>query len=324
MPSGTGAESREGGCPRGRGLRAVMNVDPGGCARKVVDVHGAAGVAWLERLPSIIAECAQRWSLAVLPPFEDLSYNYVAPAIREDGRPVVLKAGVPHLELSREIEALRYFNGEGMARLLDADADLGVLLLERLRPGTPLINLGDDEQATQVAAQVMRTLWKPAPAEHALATVEQWANDLQKLRACFGGGYGPFPAAFVDKAEGLFTEFLGSGGEPVLIHGDMHGGNILKSERAPWLAIDPKGVVGDPLFDVATYLCDLPEAGTACQLRDTLKRRMHQLAEVLGFDREKILGWGFAQLVLRGWWSFEDHGCGWEGAFARAGLVASL
>ena len=264
MPSGTGAESREGGCPRGRGLRAVMNVDPGGCARKVVDVHGAAGVAWLERLPSIIAECAQRWSLAVLPPFEDLSYNYVAPAIREDGMPVVLKAGVPHLELSREIEALRYFSGEGIVRLLEADADQGVLVLEHLRPGTPLINLGDDEQATQIAAQVMHTLWKPAPAENALATVEQWANDLQKLRACFGGGYGPFPAAFVDKAEGLFTEFLGSGGEPVLIHGDMHGGNILKSERAPWLAIDPKGVVGDPLFDVATYLCDLPEAGTAC------------------------------------------------------------
>jgi len=301
-----------------------MNVDPSGCARKVVDVHGAIGVAWLNRLPSIIADCAKRWSLTVLPPFENLSYNYVAPAIRENGAHVVLKVGVPHPELLREIEALRCFNGEGIVCLLDADPDQGVLMLERLEPGTPLTDLEDDEQVALLAAQVMLNLWKPAPARHSFATVAGWANGLRKLRAYFDGGYGPFPPALVDKAEGLFAELLGSEGEPVLLHGDMHTGNILKSERVPWLAIDPKGVVGDRLYDAATFLCDLPESRTESELRDILNRRSYQLARVLGFDRELILGWGLAQVVLSGWWSFEDHGRGWEGAFARAELVASL
>ena len=76
-----------------------MIVDPGGCARKVVDIHGEAGSRWLERLPSIIADCAERWSLSVLPPFDELSYNYVTPAVRADGTQVVLKAGVPSSEL---------------------------------------------------------------------------------------------------------------------------------------------------------------------------------------------------------------------------------
>jgi streptomycin 6-kinase len=303
---------------------AMLNVDPKGCASKIIDIHGAAGVAWLDRLPAIIADCARRWSLTVMPPFEDLSYNYVAPAMRADGTHVVLKAGVPHPELIRELEALRYFGGDGIVRLLDADADQGVLLLERLVPGTSLQDLDDDEQLTQVAACVMSHLWKPAPTEHSFATVTGWANGLRKLRACFDGGYGPFPPGLVDKAEGLFTELLSMGSEAILIHGDMHAGNILKSEREPWLAIDPKGVVGNRLYDVATFVNSVPETRLESQVKHGLERRGNQIAEMLELDREQILGWTLAQAVLSGWWSFEDHGHGWEWAFTLAELEASL
>jgi len=300
-----------------------MDVDPRGCAQKIIDIHGQAGVEWLNRLPALVTDCAQRWSLTVLPPFENLSYNYVAPAVRKDGTAVVLKAGVPHPELWREMEALRCFDGEGIVRLLDADADQGVLLLERLLPGTALESLEDDEQVTHIAAQVMQRLWKAAPLEHAFATVAGWGRGLRNLRATFEGGYGPFPRAVVDRAEGLFHDFSSSGGEPALIHGDMHPQNILKSEREPWLAIDPKGVVGDRLYDVATFVCSL-QGRSESQLRGALERRVNQLAEMLGFERGRILEWGLAQSVLSGWWSYEDHGHGWEGAFARAELCASL
>jgi streptomycin 6-kinase len=302
-------------------------LDPGrhsGFARKVVDIHGTAGVAWQECLPSRTADCAKHWSLTVLPPFENLSYNYVAPAIRADGTPVVLKAGVPHPELFGEIAALRYFDGEGSVRLLDAVSDQGVMLLERLLPGTPLSNVEDDEQVTQIAAGVMQTLWIPAPAGCSFATVERWASGLQRLRACFDGGYGPFPPRLVDKAEGLFAELVGSDGAPSLINGDMHPGNILRSERSPWLAIDPKGVVGDRPFDAATFVCSIPRQPMESEMKGALKRRVDQLAELLGFERERLFGWALAQAVLSGWWSYEDHGRGWEEAFATAETIASI
>jgi streptomycin 6-kinase len=102
----------------------------------------------------------------------------------------------------------------------------------------------------------------------------------------------------------------------------MHPLNILESEREPWLAIDPKGVTGHPLFDVGTFVCSLPDSEP--DLKRGLERRVGQLSEFLGFDRRLIRGWALAQAVLSGWWSYEDHGCGWEGAFARAALLGEI
>src|SRR5438034_2558490 len=135
---------------------------PGPFARAMVELYGEAGAAWLERLPALLAGCAERWALTVGPPFA-LSYNYVAPAVRADGRAAVLKVGFPCRELMTEIEALRLFDGHGIARLLAADAAQGALLLERLEPGTPLGPRPDDEAATAITAAVMRQLWRPAP-----------------------------------------------------------------------------------------------------------------------------------------------------------------
>jgi len=297
-------------------------MDPAGCASKTVDIHGAKGLAWLERLPSIIAGCAQRWALTVLPPFADLSYNYVAPAIRQDGAHVVLKAGVPHPELFWEIAALSWFDGQGIVRLLDADPKAGVLLLERLEPGTPLSDLDDDEEATRIAARLMRTLWKPAPAEHHFATLAGWAAGLAGLRTRFDGGCGPFPANLVDEAERLFEELIGSAGEQMLIHGDLHHGNILRSEREPWLALDPKGVVGEPLWDAVYYSRSL--LSKAGEPKRVMARRLDHMAAELGFDRARMVAWGLAQSILTGWWSFEDHGRGHEPDVACAEMFEEM
>src|SRR5438067_13109759 len=114
---------------------------PDAFAWRITSTFKEQGVAWLAELPALVAECARRWSLTVAPPFMALSYNYVAPATRADGTHAVLKLGVPHRELTREIASLRRFDGHGAVRLLDADAARGFLLLERLSPGTTLVPL---------------------------------------------------------------------------------------------------------------------------------------------------------------------------------------
>jgi streptomycin 6-kinase len=160
--------------------------------QRIGEVFHERGRAWLARLPQLIADCEQRWSIKVFPPFA-LSYNYVAPALRNDGVQVVLKLGVLNPELLTEIAALRLFARHGIVQLLDADPEWGVLLLERLVPGKPLADLGDDIKATSIAAGVMRQLWCPVPADHSFPTVARWASGLQKLRPYFGGTTGPFP-----------------------------------------------------------------------------------------------------------------------------------
>src|SRR5437764_14534047 len=125
---------------------------PPNFARTMVELYGAEGAEWLEGLPALIAACAQRWSLTVEPPFAPLSYNYVAPAARAGREDVVLKVGFPSAELLAEMEALRLFDGHGIVQLLDSSREWGAMLLERLKPGTPLASLTDDAQATSIAA----------------------------------------------------------------------------------------------------------------------------------------------------------------------------
>ena len=73
-------------------------------------------------------------------------------------------------------------------RLVAADSERGALLLERLRPGTPLLEERDDDRATRIAARIMSGLWRPLPENHPFPSVARWAEGLVRLRACYGGG----------------------------------------------------------------------------------------------------------------------------------------
>lgn len=301
-----------------------MVIDTTYCAPKIIDVHGRAGVQWLERLPSLLAEGAARWSLDILPPFPVPSYNYVAPSAGSGGEPLVLKIGVPHDELWSEIDALRVFDGRGIARLIDFDRERGALLLERVLPGDSLWSVADENERIEALASVLWRLWRPLPARHPFRTIPDLARGLGRLRAEFGGGYGPFPAARVERAVALFRELTGGSDEPFLIHGDANPGNILRSGRDGWLAIDPKGYAGRPLWDVATFLNDPPAGLLPTELATLQARRVAALASTLDAPREEVLGWAEAHAVLSGWWSYEDHGRGWEPALALAEIYERL
>lgn len=293
--------------------------------QSVVDVHGARGASWWRELPDLLERCARRWSLTLLPPFANLSYNYVAPAVRAGGVEVVLKVGVPNPELSSEIDALRHLDGRGSVRLLAADKAWGALLLERLRPGATVATVQDDEAATRIAAGVMQQLWRPPPEEHSFRSVADWAAGLQRLRAHFEGGAGPFPPRLVSLAESLFADLLPSMAPPVVLHGDLHHDNILSAERRPWLAIDPKGITGEPAYEVGAWLRNpLPQVADWPDLEQILDRRVAVFAEMLGFERRRLLAWGVAQAVLSSWWSYEDHGAPNEATLTCARCLARL
>jgi streptomycin 6-kinase len=295
-------------------------------ARATAELHGEAGRLWLQSLPGVVEACAARWSLRVGPPYAPLTYNYAAPTEGPGGARLVLKVGVPVRELLTEIEALRAFDGCGAARLLESDAEAGALLLERLEPGTPLTALceSDDAAATSAASSVMRKLWRPAPAGHSFPTVADWGRGFQRLRERFGGGTGPFPRALVEEAESRFSELLESSSAPALLHGDLHHGNVLAAAREPWLAIDPKGLVGEPAYEVGALLRNpLPQLLRWPQPVRASERRIAQLSDELGFERERVRGWGLAQALLAGWWTFEDTGGGGDWGVAVAEILAA-
>jgi streptomycin 6-kinase len=302
-----------------------MTAIPDALRATLIEMHGVEGAAWLARLPALLKSCEKRWSVRLQAPFQNLSYHYVAPATGPGGAKWVLKAGYPNPDLVAESEALQLFDGRGAVRLLQTDPDQGLLLLEQLVPGTPLTQLEDDESATSIAAQLMQQIWRPVPTQHSFPTVADWAKGLKRLRAHFNGAYGPFPPGLVERADSLFAELLASSAENMLLHGDLHHTNILSAGRQPWLAIDPKGVVGEPAYEASAFMVNpIPKLLQYANPERILRRRADQFAEALGLERARLSRWAFAQAVLSGWWSYEDHGRGWEYYIACAEILAQI
>lgn len=245
--------------------------------RTIRVVHKEKAEKWLENFDMLITECENRWEIEIMSPF-DLSYNFVAPAKQKDGTELVIKLVVPSEEFLAEVEALKLFNGRGIVKIMDVDSEKGILILERLIPGTTLASLENDEDSTHIASQVMRKLWMPAPISSLIPTTTQREKELLRI--------------YKDYPEGI---------DPISI-------DILKE------AIDPKGLIGDREYDVIQFLLNkLPTEN----LTAVIDKRINIFVEELGLDKNRILSWGFAHSVLETCWSIEE-GNRYDEAFFKA------
>lgn len=291
----------------------------------VTSVWGEAGRKWLERLPATIQACAQRWGLSIQSPVPNLSYNFVVFVLNADGTPAILKIGVPCTELLTEIEALRLYRGRNAVELLDAEANLGALLLKRLIPGKPLARLENDEEATVIAAHLMRTLPVPEPSNHQFPSISHWALAFDRLRERFEGKTGPLPSKLVEKAERLHQELQASSPPGMLLHGDLHHDNILSNGENSWFAIDPKGVIGDPAYETARFQHNpISRFLSMDQPRQVVQRRIELMASILQADPARLLAWSFFDTMLAACWSLEDNEAGWKYSITCAEIFDSL
>lgn len=303
-----------------------MNL-PSNFIQTIQNVFGEKGRIWLDSLSSLINTAKHRWALKNIESAPNLSYNFVAFAQRPSPihsnqlEDVVLKIGVPSPELTNEVTALHLFNGQGAVILLDAATEQGMLLLERIRPGKILSTLKDDEEATHLAADVMLRLWKPVQSNSALTQLSDWFKGFDKLRKRFEGGTGPLEKKLVERAEVAVRDFFAEEHTPMLIHGDLHHFNILSSERG-WLAIDPKGVIGPPAYEVGPLLVNpWDDLSNPEEIEKLTEKRIAILSERLGFEKERIREWGIAHAVLSAWWGIEDN-TGWEYAMGCATILS--
>lgn len=302
-----------------------MNTIPESFSRRTREVHGAAGEAWLRKLPRHLERWLEAWSLSPGRILAPVSYNLVLEAHTAAGEAVALKLGCPGEVFTNEVKALSIFDGHGCVRLLNAAPEDGLMVIELLKPGVELVTVADDEASTRIAATVMQKLWRPVPGGHTFPDTARWATGIEQLRDEFDGGCGPFPRRLVEAAEYLFAQLLASSDKAVLLHGDLHHYNILSATRAPWLAIDPQGVVGEPIYETGAWMRNpLPQVTSRRDLHTLLDRRAAILAEMLSADKRRILGWGMAQAVLSAWWSYDEEDILAEGMLGLAQVLLDL
>jgi streptomycin 6-kinase len=258
-----------------------------------------AGREWLQRLPRLVEECREKWSLLLGDPFAHAYASLAVPATLPDGGEAVLKICLPHRESEYEAEALAQWNGRGAVRLLAHDSERRALLLERCRPGSHLRELAPDV-ALDVIVGLLPRLWIPAgePFRPLADEAEWWASYLPEKWERAGQ---PFEQELLEAALEAVSKLVPTQGEAVLVNQDLHADNILRAEREPWLAIDPKPLLGEREFGLAPVI----RASELGHSEQDVRRRLDRLTTELGLERERARGWALAQTLA---WAWEhDH-----------------
>ena len=244
--------------------------------------------AWLEVLPRIVTECAEQWSLVLEEPI-DTPHSLVIPAGE-----LVLKVNAPsHTEADTEADALESWAGRGAALLRARDDARRALLLERCIPGTPLWDSDVDE--TEVVAELLPRLQVTPTEGHPFtllaAEADRWAEEVPRWYAEAGR---PFERSLLDAALDVYRTV--DRGCRFLVNQDLHGGNVLRASREPWLVIDPKPLVGERELEASGLLRNANSAS----------RWLDVLADA-GLDRERARGWAVAHNLAWAW----DERRGW-------------
>ncbi|MFC1421458.1 aminoglycoside phosphotransferase family protein [Streptacidiphilus cavernicola] len=269
--------------------------------------EGVSGTAWLESLPRLARELMERWNLTLDRVFEPGGQvSLVLYVRRDDGSAAVLKLGLPSPEADLEHAALAHWDGRGAVRLFEADPEHRAMLLERLHGEVPLLSLAEGKAMLEAAGTLQR-LWVAPPDRHCFTTVaERVAGLCAELRRRRELVAEPELRPLLDEALAVADELLADRTEQVLLHGDFHHGNVLAAERSPWLAIDPKPLVGERAYDLAWLAQDRLEtlAGVPGP-QAAARRRLQRLADSVDVDRDRLRGWTLFRTVEAGAWSLE-------------------
>jgi streptomycin 6-kinase len=216
--------------------------------------------------------------------------------VRCKGLPAMLKVA-PGEEKDGGI-ILQWWDGDGAARVYALEGD--AVLMERIEGSRSLVDmarLGEDDEATHILCAATNRLHrlrdKPLPK---LTTLQEWFEPLAPAAAQRGG--------LLAQAHATARDLLAAPRDVVVLHGDIHHGNILDGGERGWLAIDPKGLLGERTFDYANMLRN-PDEEMALR-PGYFARQTTIIAEAARVERRRLLQWVLAFCGLSAAWIYAD------------------
>lgn len=259
---------------------------------------------WLHQLPYCIKQLCDQWSLTDIRPVSNMSYNYVALAIQNKHKPVVLKLSCDSKLVEDEYKALRYFDGAASVRLLDINLQDNAILLTQAIPATNLNSVAsqDMEAAIPIYADLVRKIASKPLSAGNFRHVTEWCRAIDRIKK------EDIDERLVAKAIQIRSCLLSFMQSEYLCHADLHLDNVLQHQKN-WISIDPKGVIGDIAFEASAF--DFVKKDEWCKL-DAVKSniifRINWLAEILKIDKNRLLNWVFLREIISAQWFIEDGG----------------
>jgi streptomycin 6-kinase len=259
---------------------------------------------WLESLPATVADLCKKWGIELDPDIPSTNITLVLLGHSDELGPVVIKSMPITDEFKSEATALKLAASDNVAKLYDVDFERNVIVIERIVPGTQLLNAGmTDEDATRLAAETVATMWHAVTNPDGLHPLRQW------MRALFDWSLTSKLIApdLIQHAQELGSTLLAKSSRNCLLHGDFQHQNLLQRENGDWVIIDPKGVVGDPAFEIAAWMYNPPGVTERDDYLDLVRRRLPISAGVWGIDQDELTAWAFVGAVLSMCWYADEH-----------------
>ena len=249
-----------------------------------------------------LAERITAWHVSVEETRETES-SIIAFGVRDD-RPAVIKIVRRQGDEWRSGEILAAFGGKGAVRVLEHVE--GAMLLERLIPGNQLVDLaigGRDDEATEILANVILQMSSVDTPPDWIPTAEHWGRGFSQYLT---SGDRQIRREFIERAQQLYADLSATQKRTRLLHGDLQHYNVLFDENRGWLAVDPKGVIGEVEYELGASLRNPGENVAHFFSVRTVTRRLEIYESILGIDIRRAFQWAFAQAVLSLVWSVED------------------
>lgn len=272
----------------------------------IIRIWGDQGRQWLESLPGLTQLLAQKWGLIDLIVVNNLTYNYVMTGKRKkDNSLIVLKLSCDSKLIAQEAQALKFYDGHGAVKLFDFDPEHKTLLLECAVPGVSIKSFFPerDEIAVARAIDVIHRLHSVSLTEMSnFPRLINWLAVLQDSAV-----HAAVPEQLCHKAWTVATYLIKTAQNQILLHGDLHHDNILSHERNGWVSIDPKGVIGDPAYEVGPFICNpMPEILNQSDTAKIVARRLSQFSQSLHIPEQRLKDWSFVHAVLAACWTVQD------------------
>lgn len=258
----------------------------------------------------MLADYLDRWCLDVDGQIQQTPSSYLVPVIWQQ-RSAMLKIAKTQEEASA-FELMSWWRGQGAAEVFIFDDR--AIVLERAMGSRSLLSFcqaGHDAQATQIMCNVIDRLHQPKAVQPVgLTSLNDWFHDLSSATLTAGG--------LLQQAQKTAQQLLINPHNSSVLHGDIHHQNILDFGTRGWLAIDPKGLIGERAFDYANLFCN-PDVVT---VRDQFQKRLELIATLANIDRKRLLQWILAWSGLSIIWHQQD-GTSADTAFAAASRAVS-
>ncbi len=268
--------------------------------KNIINLYGDQGKQWLRNLSVLTDQVKIAHELSNLKPVQNLSHNYILSGL-QGSKPVILKLCFDTDALKREAMALKAFAGFGVIKVLIENE--GILLIERAVPGISLSSYfpANDHDAIHVTCKCLKRLHQaPLPPSHQFLHIKDWLKVLDNNLN--------IPEKHLHRARQLRDELIMTASKTVLLHGDLHHDNILQNND-DWLVIDPKGVIGDPAYEVAAFIRNpIPKLLAHNNAAHIIGKRISLFAEILKLSEQRILDWCYVQAILAWAWTLEDNG----------------